>query len=121
MSHQFTRDQRLLTSADFQRVFDNPLKLADSFFTVLAKKRSEGCHCRLGLAIAKKQLKRAVDRNRIKRLIRETFRQEPSFEDQAAIDIIVMTRHSVRAKTNAELQQSLQQLFAQVLSKLDQA
>ncbi len=120
MSHQFTLDQRLLTSADFQRVFDNPLKSADSFFTVLAKKRSEGCHCRLGLAIAKKQLKRAVDRNRIKRLIRETFRQEPSFEDKA-IDIIVMTRHSVRAKTNAELQQSLQQLFAQVLSKLDQA
>jgi ribonuclease P protein component len=120
MSHQFTRDQRLLTSADFQRVFDNPLKSADSFFTVLAKKRLEGTDSRLGLAIAKKQLKRAVDRNRIKRLIRETFRQEPLLEEQA-IDFIVMTRHSVRAKTNAELQQSLQQLFAQALSKLDQA
>jgi len=120
MSHQFTRDQRLLTSADFQRVFDNPLKSADSFFTVLAKKRLEGIDSRLGLAIAKKQLKRAVDRNRIKRLIRETFRQEPLLKTKA-IDFIVMTRHSVRAKTNAELQHSLQQLFAQALSKLDQA
>jgi ribonuclease P protein component len=120
MSHQFTRDQRLLTSADFQRVFDNPLKSADSFFTVLSKKRLEGTYSRLGLAIAKKQLRRAVDRNRIKRLIRETFRQEPSLEEQP-IDFIVMTRHSVRAKTNAELQQSLQQLFVQALSKIDQA
>ena len=120
MSHQFTRDQRLLTSADFQRVFDNPLKSADSFFTVLAKKNPDGVYSRIGLAIAKKQLKRAVDRNRIKRLIRETFRQESSL-DGYAIDFIVMTRHSVRARTNTELQQSLQQLFAQALSKFDQA
>ena len=120
MSHQFTRDQRILTSADFQRVFDNPLKSADSFFTVLAKTRIDEGPSRLGLAIAKKQLKRAVDRNRIKRLIRETFRQNEMLSDKA-IDVVVMTRHSVRAKTNHELQQSLESLFNQAPSKLDQA
>lgn len=45
---------------------------------------------RLGLAIAKKNIKLAVGRNRIKRLTRESFRLHQSL--LPALDIVVMTK-----------------------------
>lgn len=51
---------------------------------------------RLGLVISKKNVKRAVQRNRIKRQIRERFRQFPQREgpelDLSGLDIIVLAR-----------------------------
>jgi len=69
----FTRDHRLNRPCDYKFVFKNPTKISSRYFTVLAK--SNGLpHARLGLAISKKVAKKAVTRNYIKRLIRESFR-----------------------------------------------
>ena len=56
---------------------------------------------RLGLAISKKELKRAVDRNRIKRLTRESFRLNQ--HELANADFIVMTRKKAGEVSNEEL------------------
>jgi ribonuclease P protein component len=64
---------RLREPAEFKRVFAKPERSTDNYFTVLAIV-NELKHPRLGLAIAKKHIKRAVDRNKIKRSIRESFR-----------------------------------------------
>jgi len=66
---------------------------------------------RLGLAIAKKQLRRAVDRNRVKRLIREYFRSEVTDTPGFAVDYVVMARAAVLRKDNRQLRRSLAQLF----------
>ena len=48
---------------------------------------AECTEARLGLVVGKKLLKRAVDRNRVKRIIREQFRQRR--ESLPACDLIV--------------------------------
>ena len=92
----FARDQRLLRPAQFQRVFDadDQCRSVDDFFAILARPNGSPT-ARLGLAIGKKHLKTAVGRNRIKRLVRESFRHHAG--DLSGLDIIVLARAGVAA------------------------
>ena len=60
---------------------------------------------RLGLAISKRNIKTAVGRNRIKRLVREGFRH--NLTQLAGLDIVVLSRRNTYDTSNAALQQSL--------------
>lgn len=72
-------------------------------------------HARLGLAISKKSLKLAVQRNRIKRLARESFRQ--SFNTLPAVDIVIMSQSELASMNNAAILQQLEVSWQRV-SKL---
>ena len=64
---------------------------------------------RLGMIAGKKAAARAVDRNRAKRLIRETFRAlAPRF---GASDITVQLRSDLRAEQNSTIRAELQKLL----------
>ena len=76
----------------------------DRYFTVLSVANDVGTP-RLGLAIAKRSLPRAVDRNRIKRLIRESFRQCRS--ELPARDIVVLVKAEAGRAQNRELTDAL--------------
>ena len=74
LTGRFTRQQRLIQASEFKNVFANPcVKLGDANMLLLGIKNNHQT-ARLGLAVAKKQLKHAVSRNRFKRLTRESFR-----------------------------------------------
>ena len=66
-------------------------------------------HPRLGLAIPKKALKRAVWRNRVKRLVRESFRLHQ--HELPPIDIVVIAKGAVRDLDNPALLQLLDKLW----------
>ncbi len=68
-----TRELKLLTAENYQNVFAKAERFGNRSFTVLARENGLD-YPRLGLAISKKCAKRAVDRNRIKRQFRESFR-----------------------------------------------
>ncbi|HED34813.1 MAG TPA: ribonuclease P protein component [Gammaproteobacteria bacterium] len=102
----FTRHVRLLKPDEFSYVFKKPLRSSDRFFTILAVK-NEMNHARLGLAISKKNARRAVDRNIIKRLVRESFRL--SLHKLAYVDIVVMAKPVTKSAENHQIFQSLQQ------------
>lgn len=70
----YDKSKRLLTPSDYKAVFDNPIKKIHSphFLLFLAKPSTE--QPRLGLAITKKKIKNASDRNLIKRHTKEIFR-----------------------------------------------
>ena len=107
----FTRSRRLLVAADFDRVFQRSKRSADRYFTVLF--RPNGLeYPRVGLAIAKKRVRRAVDRNRIKRLIRESFRQAQ--QDIAPVDLVVLARNDTAATDNDKLLSSLERHWTYV-------
>lgn len=97
---QFSRSSRLTKAAEYQRVFQNNNRVSDDCFTLLVTKK-RGIRSRLGFAIAKKQVKRAVDRNRIKRLIRESFRKHQ--HQLPNHDVVVMVRFKILKLTHAQI------------------
>jgi len=70
----FTTQSRLLHAKAFEAVFNNPVyKPRTTFFRILAKP-NDLTQARLGITVAKRRLKSAVKRNKIRRLVRESFR-----------------------------------------------
>lgn len=110
-SHSFPRELRLLTPSQFSRIFDRPTKAVSDHFTFLAK-FNDTDHPRLGLTIAKKKEKTAVGRNRIKRVIRESFRLNQ--ENLPNIDIVVIARDNIGNADNRQLNRQLNKLWKKI-------
>ncbi|MGI9344348.1 MAG: ribonuclease P protein component [Gammaproteobacteria bacterium] len=100
----FTRNSRLLKPAEFDAVFAARQRSADRLFTMLYRDNGLG-YPRVGLAIAKKRVRLAVDRNRIKRLVRESFRHAAA--ELPAVDIVVMARDQVTGASTQAVVASL--------------
>jgi ribonuclease P protein component len=60
---------------------------------------------RLGLAISKKHCRKATARNRIKRIIRESFRQQQAL--LAGLDVVVINQPGATRATSREISDSL--------------
>jgi len=67
------RDARLVNKTDFDRVFAENQRARTDYMMVMVRPNAEGIP-RLGMIVAKRLLGRAVDRNRVKRCVRESFR-----------------------------------------------
>lgn len=93
--NSFGKPSRLLKKADYDHVFEQAKKLVTPEFIVLYRANTLG-RARLGLALSKKSIPKAHDRNRIKRLLRETFRitQLPS------IDMVFLAKRGVAEVEN---------------------
>jgi len=103
-----------LKPAEFRRVFQRARRAQDANLTILAR-ANDGEQARLGLAIARKQVRRAVDRNRLKRIIRDSFRHRRA--ELHGLDLVVMARTRAVECTNAELHASLAMLWQNLLSQ----
>lgn len=115
----FTKSMRLLNSKDFQTVFDDaPLRTSHQHFLFLARINSLDSP-RLGLVIAKKHIRHAVDRNRMKRLIRETFRSKQ--QQLKGLDVIVLARKGMNDVTNAVLIEHLNGQWDRLIRRLQKA
>ncbi|WP_374356666.1 ribonuclease P protein component [Chitinimonas sp.] len=96
LTYRFTRQQRLLKTDEFSSVFSLRRTQSNAWFQVWSKPNSLG-QARVGVVVAKKIVKRAVGRNRIKRLVRETFRLHAA--ELQALDLIIRAKQPVcRAK-----------------------
>ncbi len=100
----FQAKLRLNSSVDYKNVFAKPVKSSDKYFTVLARSNNTN-FARIGLAIAKKYVKKANRRNRIKRVIRESFRLKQ--HNLKSVDIIVLARFDTDSAANEQLRASL--------------
>jgi ribonuclease P protein component len=95
---------RLSDTADFSRVFSGANRSRDRYFTVLSRPNDQSS-ARLGLAISKKHCRLASDRNRLKRIVRESFRRHRP--ELASLDIVVMVQPGTDGADNAALFDSL--------------
>jgi ribonuclease P protein component len=104
---KFTRQSRLLKPAEFKLVFQQATRSSDEYFRMLARPNKLQHH-RLGLAISKKTCTKAVGRNRIKRIVRESFRDwmaGPVFD--STLDIVVMSTAATADHSNQGLNEAL--------------
>ncbi|WP_417516417.1 ribonuclease P protein component [Marinobacter sp.] len=113
----FPKSHRLLRPADYGKVFnDVQLKVPHRNFLILATPNNLG-HARVGLVFAKRNLKLSVQRNRIKRQVRETFRHQPELP---GMDIIVLGRQGLASLDNQTVRRSLDSLWQRLTKKYHQ-
>lgn len=113
----FGKAQRLLKAGDFKRVFDRAcFRLSSPGFVILVRKQPWSMP-RLGLVMSKRNSRRAVDRNRIKRIVRESFRQHG--HGLGGYDFVVMSRSGTRHIANAELHVQLRALWDDARSRIE--
>ncbi|REG83865.1 ribonuclease P protein component [Marinomonas pollencensis] len=111
----FPRHVRLLNAGDYQSVFNNTSsKVFAGEFLLLATKRDDD-QTRLGLIVAKKTDKRAVGRNRIKRLVRDSFRHHKI--PLAGLDIVFLARQGIKELDNPTLHKRLDKAWDQLAKK----
>ncbi|GGW65916.1 ribonuclease P protein component [Alishewanella tabrizica] len=111
VSFRFGRELRLLTPSQFDNVFQNPFRVASPLFTILAKP-NQLTHPRIGLTIAKKRVKLAVHRNRIKRCVRDNFRLHQ--HQLPGVDLVLMVKGDISNTPNDELLKQLERLWQKI-------
>jgi ribonuclease P protein component len=108
------KERRLRRKREFDAVYAHGRRFGNSFFGVTAHVNVKGGP-RLGLAVAVKTAGNAVERNRIRRLIRESFRLHQ--HEIPALDLVVSARVRARGAAGAELRAHLEPLWQEVRTK----
>jgi len=109
VSRGFGREKRLLTPRQFKAVFDSPSGKVPGRNVLLLARENDLQHPRLGLVIGKKSVKLSVERNRVKRQIRETFRHHQL--ELAGWDIVIIARKGLADLDNPELAKQFAKLW----------
>ena len=86
---RFPLARQRLMRADVQRLYERGRRARCALFTVVVVVNELG-RARLGLSVSKRNLRRAVDRNRVRRILREAFRLELA-NLPAGVDVIVIS------------------------------
>ena len=115
----FSKAKRLLNAADYGRVFEAADARASHKHLLLLARINTGPRHRLGLVIAKKNVRLAVQRNRIKRVAREFFRHLPA--GAPPMDVVLLARRGMGQLDNDELSSILLQQWQKLIRHVNKA
>jgi ribonuclease P protein component len=107
------RRGRLSRSADFDRVFRNGRSYAGRELVLYVFPRGEDDPPRLGLSVSRK-VGGAVERNRVKRMLREAFAQESS-RLPVGTDVVVVARNDAGALAEREGLAGIQRALGELI------
>ena len=106
--------RRLRRKVDFETTYRRGRRLGDALFS-LAITLDTGQPARLGMSVGIKMAGSAVGRNRIRRVVRESFRLAQ--HELPPVDIVVTARAPTRAASNERLRESLTALWSRAISQ----
>lgn len=108
----FGKAQRICTPSDYRRVYQSKQFGGSNHhtFNIVANDAPDS---RLGVTVSRKVSKLAVDRNRLKRQIKEFYRAHQ--HDLIAADIVITAKPSCLTATPQEHLFSLEQLWNKVM------
>ncbi len=111
----FPKHYRLLSKSDFKLtdsryIYENPIKL------VYCARGSGRTNSRLGIVVTKKFSKRAVERNKIKRLLRENFRTSSLVSK--GLDVVAIVSKPLPSSQNGQLGSLIFKSFNKIEGRL---
>ena len=112
----YSRELRLLRPAEFKQVFANACRIGTKHLTMLAVRNRFG-HPRLGMAISKKNVRRAVKRNLVKRQLRESFRLHQNIIGD--FDVVVLARSGIEILDRHELRKQVDNCWQEIAKRCD--
>lgn len=86
----FRPHERIAHPGDFKRAFERRRSASNEALIVYGVENGRD-HARLGISVSRKKIRRAADRNRTKRLLREAFRLCKA-ELPVGVDLVVVPR-----------------------------
>ncbi|RJP74621.1 MAG: ribonuclease P protein component [Candidatus Abyssobacteria bacterium SURF_17] len=100
----FPRGKRLKKQHEFKRIYRTGRKTADEYLTMYSRP-AEGRAGKVGI-VASKRVGKAVERNRIRRVLRETIRaNQHRFSEKT--DIVIIVKQPALELTHVELAEML--------------
>ena len=116
----FGRHQKLLKGAQFKAVFDRRISVHGRYFS-LHVAGSALSHARLGVSVSRRVSKKAVERNRIKRQIRESFRANQLALSSAgcSVDCVVVSKAGGAEQPNRILKKDMDSLWDRASRKCE--
>ncbi|MFL6603288.1 MAG: ribonuclease P protein component [Steroidobacteraceae bacterium] len=109
--HTLPAQRRLRRKSDFDAAYAGGRRFGDGFFGVTAHWNDKGWP-RIGLAVAVRAAGGGVERNRLRRIVRESFRQHQ--HELPAVDLVVSARSRAKDATGPQLHASLVALWKKV-------
>jgi len=114
----FQRRCRLSGKKAFSAVFQQAVVSADESFKILGRDTGQP-HARLGMAVSRQVDRRAVERNRLKRIIRESFRLHYLSDTRhQPVDIVVLPRRGAVSASNRRLFEQLSRHWGRIDERL---
>lgn len=113
----FPGQYRLRAPAQFDAVFQNgEFRSATRNLLCLAR-GNDLDHSRLGMVISRRNIPKAVQRNRVKRVIRESFRRNRG--TLPGCDIVVVSRPGLGDLSNRSLGETLDDVWRQLRDRIE--
>ncbi len=113
----FSRLDRIRLSTDFQNVFAARRTVVGRLMVIWVGTESEESRLRLGVVASKRTFRRAVDRNRAKRLLREAFRLNKA-SISLKCDLVIVARRRILGVKCADVERELVWLVNKIQHKL---
>ncbi|OGT53553.1 MAG: ribonuclease P protein component [Gammaproteobacteria bacterium RIFCSPHIGHO2_12_FULL_41_15] len=100
----FSKEYRIKKQSEFTAVFNNQQKIVGKYLVLYLLDNNQKTP-RLGVVVSKKQVPKSVDRNRFKRLIKESIRLKQ--KDIIPLDLVVVIRRIALRADNNDIRQCL--------------
>ncbi len=107
------KELKLRAPSSFQKVYKNAQRFRFKGLNLLVCK-NELPYSRIGIVISKKQIPKAVDRNRIRRVVREYFRVN-QHELAICFDFIFVVYSELEGVSNLEITKCLEVLWTKLV------
>ena len=89
LNYRFPKELKIRKTSEYEEIFGSNKRLRSKHFDILYVQNSLG-YSRAGMVVSKKNVRSAVKRNRVKRVVREVFRNNKSLFD--SLDVVFLAK-----------------------------